>query len=142
LRKLIENRRGQVRVIEAFFASVLLLSTLTMIPAAQRNTLGSNNVLSSTAFNILATLDNNGHLGEIVDQKNWTSLKGCIETSLSPALWFNLTVYDENMTPINNLPICSGSLISDHVEAADYLCASIDPQYSVYIIRLQLAGLN
>jgi hypothetical protein len=131
-----------VRVIEAFFASMLLLSTLTMIPAVQKNTSGSNNVLSSMAFNALATLDNNGHLAEIVNQNNWTNLQSCIEMVLSPALWFNLTVYDENMTPVNTTPICSGSSIGNHIEAADYLCASMNPQYTVYIIRLQLAGLN
>jgi hypothetical protein len=131
-----------VRVIEAFFASVLLLSMLTMIPAVQKNTSRSNNVLSSTAFNALATLDNNGHLAEIIDQKNWTTLRSCIETVLSPALWFNLTVYDENMTPVNTAPICSGSSIGNHVEAADYLSASMNSQYRMYILRLQLAGLN
>jgi hypothetical protein len=131
-----------VRVIEAFFASVLLLSTLTMISAVQKNTSESNNVLSSTAFNTLATLDNNGHLAEIIDQKNWTTLQSCIETVLSPSLWFNLTVYDENMTPVNTTPICSGSSIGNHIEAADYLCASMNSHYTVYFIRLRLAGLN
>jgi hypothetical protein len=142
LRKLLRNNRGQVRVIEAFFASVLLLSTLTMIPIIQTNTSRSNNVLSSTAFNALATLDNNGYLGEIVDQKNWAALQSCIETVLSPALWFNLTVYDESMTPVNTTPICSGSSISNHIEVADYLCASMNSHYSVYTLRLQIAGLN
>ena len=113
-----------------------------MIPAVQKNNSGSNNVLSSTAFNTLASLDNNGYLSELVDQRNWTALQSCIDVVLSPALWYNLTVYNENMTPLNTNPICSGSPISNHIEAADYLCASINSKYAIYTVRLQLSGRN
>jgi len=113
-----------------------------MIPAVQKTNSDSNNVFSSIAFNALASLDNNGHLAEIIDQRNWSALQSSLETVFSPGLWFNLTVYDENMTPLNTAPICSGSPISNHIEAADYLCASMNANYAVYTIRLQLSGLN
>ena len=136
------NKRGQIRVIEAFFAAVLILSSLALIPVLPKSSAGSNGVLSATALNVLASLDSDGHLADLVDQRNWTVLQNCIEAFVPPAVWFNLTVYDENMTPINNVSICSGSAISDHIEAADYLCASKRGTYAVYNVRLQLAGLD
>jgi hypothetical protein len=119
-----------------------MLSSLALIPVLPKSSAGSNGVLSATALNVLATLDSNGHLADLVDQRNWTVLQNCIEAFIPPAVWFNLTVYDENMTPVNNVAICSGSAISDHIEAADYLCASKGGTYAVYNVRLQLAGLD
>jgi hypothetical protein len=142
MKRFLQNKRGQVRVIEAFFASILILSSLTLIPVVQHFSSGSNSVLSSTAFNVLASLDGNGHLAQLVDQKNWTAIRNCVEALVSPAIWFNLTVYDENMTCISNMPICNGNSISNHIEVADYLCASTSGTYAIYNVRLQLAGLD
>jgi hypothetical protein len=136
------NRRGQVRVIEAFFASVLLLSSLALIPAVQRHTSDPNTMLSSRALNVLASLDADGNLARLVDQRNWTALKSCLESALPAAVWFNITVFDENLTCLNGVLICSGGAISDHVDAVDYLCPSTSGNYAVYMLRLQLAGLD
>ena len=54
-------------------------------------------------------------------------------------VWFNLTVFDENMACINDIPICSGSAVSDRIVAVDYVCESKSNNYAVYIIRLKLA---
>jgi hypothetical protein len=54
-------------------------------------------------------------------------------------VWFNLTVFDEDMACINDILICSGSAVSDRIAAVDYVCASTSSNYAVYIIRLQLA---
>ena len=142
MKRLLRNKRGQIRVIEAFFASILLLSSLTLIPAVQRHTSGSNSALSSWALNVITSLDTDGHLATLVDQQNWTALRSCIESVVPPAVWFNVTVLDENMTCINTVPICSGSTISDHIDAVDYLCPSTNGNYIIYTIRLQLAGLD
>ena len=136
------NKRGQIRVIEAFFATVLIFSSLALIPVMQKSSSDSNGVLSSTALNALASLDSDGHLADLVDQRNWTVLQNCIEALVPPAVWFNLTVYDENVSIVNSVPICSGSAISDQIEAADYLCVSKSGTYAVYNVRLQLAGLD
>ena len=142
MKRLLRNKRGQIRVIEAFFASILLLSSLTLIPAVQRYTSGSNTVLSSWALNVITSLDTDGHLATLVDQQNWTALQSCIESVVPPAVWFNVTVFDENMTCINTVPICSGSAINNHIDAVDYLCPSTNGNYIIYTIRLQLAGLD
>ncbi len=142
MRRLLGNKRGQIRVIEAFFAAILMLSSLTLIPTVQKFSSGSNSILSSTALNILDSLDSDGHLATLVDQRNWTVLQSCVDALVPPAIWFNLTIYDENMTLINNMPICNGGAIGNHIEVADYLCASSSGTYAIYNVRLQLAGLD
>jgi hypothetical protein len=137
--RLIKDNKGQIRIIEAFFASILLLSALTLIPAAQNNSNDAYTSLSSTAQNLLLSLDSNGHLSTLINNENWIELKKSIQSSISPSTWFNLTVFDENMICINDTPICSGSVISNNIAAVNYVCASTNSDYTVYIIRLQLA---
>jgi hypothetical protein len=140
--RLLKDNKGQIRIIEAFFASILLLSSLTLIPAVQKRSSDSTELLSSTAHNILISLDNNGHLADLISNESWINLKSCIQSSLSPMVWFNLIVFNENMTQINDIPITSGSPVNDKIAAVDYVCASTSSNYAVYIIRLQLAGVD
>jgi hypothetical protein len=137
-----KDNKGQMRIIEAFFASILLLSSLTLIPAAQNNSTNSYSSLSSAAYNILVSLDSNGHLSTFIDNESWIDLRSSIQSSISPSVWFNLTVFDENMTCINDTPICSGSAVSNNIAAVNYVCASTSRDYAVYIIRLQLAWVD
>lgn len=137
--RLLKDNRGQIRMIEAFFASILLLSSLTLIPATQNNPNDSTALLASTAHNVLMSLDSNGYLTSLVSNQSWINLKSSIQSSLSPMVWFNLTVFDENMACVNDVPICSGSAVSDRIVAVDYVCAGTSSDYAVYIIRLQLA---
>lgn len=140
--RLLRDNKGQIRVIEAFFASVLLLSSLTLIPMVQRSPNSGADALSSTALNVLTSLDSNGHLAELVDSGNWTALKSSIQSAIPVTVWFNLTVFDENMNQLNPYQISSGSPVSDRIEAADYVCASTSPNYSLYVLRLQLAAVD
>jgi hypothetical protein len=142
MKRFIRNRRGQVRVIEAFFAAVLMLSSLAFIPTVTRSKQEANGVLSSKALDALVTLDADGHLSELADQRNWTALESCVKTVIPTVMWFNLTVFDENMTPLNSVLISNGGVSSNHVEAADYLTASASGTYAIYTLRLQLAGLD
>ena len=136
--RLLRDKRGVARVIEAFLAAVLLMSVLTLIPA-QTTLKDSAGNLSSTAQNILVSLDSNGHLAALVDQRNWTALKDCVEASLPLTVWFNLTVFDKNMVELNDFPICNAGAVSDKVVSADYLCVSQGGTYTIYVLRLQLA---
>jgi hypothetical protein len=137
-----KDNKGQIRIIEAFFASILLLSALTLIPAVQEHSSDQTEILSSTAHNILLSLDSEGQLASLIGNESWINLKSCIQSSLSPMVWFNLTVFDEDMAQINDIPITSGSPVNDRVVAVDYVCASTSSNYAVYIIRLQLAGVD
>ena len=140
--RLVKDNKGQIRIIEAFFAAILMLSALTLIPAVQEHSNDSTEMLSSTAHNILMSLDSDGHLASLIGNESWINLKSCIQSSLSPMMWFNLTVFDENMAPINDIPITSGNAVNDRIAAVDYVCASTSGNYAVYIIRLQLSGID
>ncbi|MEM2099229.1 MAG: hypothetical protein QXU99_05765 [Candidatus Bathyarchaeia archaeon] len=137
--KLIRDRKGQIRVIESLFASILLFSSLSVIPAANEHVHNSYDKLCGTAQNLLETLDNDGQLAALITSTNWLDVKRCVQSVLPPTLWFNLTIFDENMTRINDTPICSGNSFSGNMVAFDYICATTNGNFDVYIVRLQLA---
>ena len=139
--RLLKNKKGQMRVIEAFFASVLILSCLTFIPAQPTSTT-SNNDVSSKAENILVSLDNKGRLATLIDNRDWESLGDCIESALPLMVWFNLTVYDANLNILNDYPICNSGAVSDKISSMEYVCASPNRTFTVYVLQLQLAGAD
>jgi hypothetical protein len=140
--RLLKNKKGQVRVIEAFFASMLLLSVLTLIPTQSNVKNSSEPNLSSTAQQVLLTLDANGYLSKLIVNGSWTQIRQCLLSALPPTIWFNLTVFDENNTVLNDLSISNGNSISQETYSFDYLCVSQNPTYVIYLIRLQLAVVS
>jgi hypothetical protein len=138
----LRNRKGQIRIIEAFFASILILSSLTLIPAGTETTVSDERSLSSKAQEILLTLDNDGYLSKLIENRSWTTLGKCIEAFLSPTIWFNATVLDENGQCLNDAPITSGSPINEKISAADYVCATSSSNFRIYLIRLQLSNVK
>ena len=130
-----------MRVIEAFLASVLLMSCLALIPA-QKNLANSNENLDSVAQNVLLGLNGNGHLAKLVDDRDWADLKGSLESALPLTVWFNLTVLDQNMNVLNPFPISNAGTVSAKIVSTDYVCASQSSDYSVYILRLQLSQVG
>jgi len=139
--RLINNKKGQVRVIEAFFASLLLLSCLTLIPT-QTSQKSLNHALSWKAENVLLTLDSDGHLASLVDNHDWTALAAGIESALPLTTWFNLTIYDKNHNILNGYPISNGGAINNKIVSVDYVCASQSSTFAIYILQLQLAVLD
>jgi hypothetical protein len=139
--RLFSDRKGQVRVIEAFFSAVLLLSCLTLIPAGI-NSQAKTDDLASRAENVLLSIDRDGHLASLVDSHDWVSLRDCVESVLPLTLWFNLTVYDPDFNVLNAYPICNGGAVSEKIVSVNYVCASQNSTYAVYVLQLQLAGVD
>ncbi len=142
MKRFVKNKRGQVRVIEAFFASVLLLSALALIPTAQKTDESSAVRLSATALNMLLSLDVDGRLAKLVDSREWTTLRSLIQSVVPAAMWFNLTVFNVNMTPLNDVLISNGGPVSNNMQSANYVCASTSENYAVYFLRLQLSAVE
>jgi hypothetical protein len=142
MRRLLKDKRGQIRCIEAFFAAILLLSVLALIPKTPDTTNNSSETLSTTAYNTLLSLDSNGQIANLIENQSWTSLKTLVQSALPLAAWFNLTVFDQNMTVVNAVPVCSGSAVSDRVVAVNYVCASVSGDFTVYLVRLQVAAVD
>ena len=139
--RLISNKKGQVRVIEAFFASLLLLSCLTLIPA-QTTPKNSSSDLSWKAQDVLLTLDSDGHLASLVDNHDWAALGAGVESALPLTTWFNLTVYDRDMNVLNPFPISNGGAVNDRIVSVDYVCVSQNSTFAVYVLQLQLAVVD
>jgi hypothetical protein len=139
--RLLRDRKGVARVIEAFFAAMLMLSCLTLIPA-QANPHGSSgdsDNLASMAKNVLVSLDSDGHLAGLVDNRDWAALGECLQSSIPLTVWFNLTVYDSRLNPLNPYPISNGGAASNTITSTEYVCASPNSTFAVYVLQLQLA---
>jgi hypothetical protein len=117
------------------------MSCLALIPAPS-NLKDSTGNLVSTAQNVLQSLDSNGHLATLIDNRNWTALKNCVESALPLTTWFNLTVFDQGMNNINSFPICNAGAVSDKIVSVDYICASQNSTYAIYVLRLQLSEVG
>jgi len=139
--RLLSNKKGQVRVIEAFFASMLIMSCLAIIPAQVTPKSSAVN-LAWKAQNVLLTLDSDGQLASLVDNHDWAKLGQCIESALPLTTWFNLTIYDKNQNILNDFPISNGGSINDRISSVDYVCISQKSAFSVYILQLQLAVMG
>ena len=136
------DKRGMVRIIEALFASLLILSTLAFVPSQLGPEPTHYNSLYSEGTQVLISLDSNGRLSNQIEDGNWTSLKNCIQSILPVSLWFNLTVFDENMDIVNDVYVSNGSPVSDDIVAVNYVCATSSANYEVYVIQLQLAEVS
>ena len=117
------------------------MACLALIPSSSSATDSTGNLIS-TAQNVLLSLDSNGHLATLVDNQNWAALKDCLESALPLTVWFNLTVFDQNMKVINPFPICNAGAVSDKIVSVDYVCASQNSTYAIYILRLQLSEVG
>jgi len=133
------DQRGQIRVIEALFASLLILSTIALVPSQLGVKQTHYNTLYSEGAQALVSLDSNGMLSNMIEDSNWASLKHCVQSMLPVSLWFNLTVFDENMTCLNDVFVSNGSPVSEEIVAVNYVCATSSGNYAVYTVQLQLA---
>ena len=117
------------------------MGCLAFIPSSS-NVPDSTGNLISTARNVLLSLDSNGHLTTLVDDQNWAELKDCLESALPLTVWFNLTVFNQNMNIMNPFPISNAGAVSDKIVSVDYVCASPSSTYTIYILRLQLSEVG
>jgi hypothetical protein len=142
MRRLLKDKRGQVRVIEAFLASMLILACLSFVPPQSTGVSRSSLNIDSTAQNVLLSLDSNGQFGRYIDSHDWASLDSCLQSALPLTVWYNLTVYDSSGTCLNNYPICNGGAVSNKVSSVTYICTSPNSNYAVYVLQLQLAVMD
>jgi hypothetical protein len=129
-----------MRTIEAFLAILLLFSAFaitTLISPASN--FDDDNALTTLGMQTLISMDNDGQLGRLIDERNWTTLADALDTLLPVGTSYNLTVYSRDMQPINNISISNGLISNQNVVSIQYPCASPTSQSSYYLLRLQLA---
>jgi len=137
--KLKKRRSGQIRILEAFFAALLIFASLFLIPSPPTSENNSPNDLYSIGMNTLLQLDADGSLSKLIKNKDWNRLRNILQQVLPNGVWFNLTVLNNAGAQLNDVLISNGQPISDKIVSIEYLCAASSPTYSIYIIYLQLA---
>ena len=135
------NRKGQIRIIEAFLAiavvfSALIISTVTF-PSSPNLT--KQKSLASLGMQALIKLDINGTLGKLIAQENWTAMKRSLDILLPIGVSFNLTIYDENLSQLNSQVIQNSNLLGRETVSVQYFCASQSQNIQFFTLRMQLA---
>jgi hypothetical protein len=131
---------GQIRIIEAFLAALIIFSSFAISSnLSVRQNVSENVDLAPLGLQTLAKLDSDGRLGKYIDYGNWTALRDALDILLPPGLCFNLTVYDDHMHQINAVVISNGGFGSQQIAFVQYVCVSQSMVFHCYIIHLNLA---
>lgn len=135
------NKKGQIRIIEAFLAIAVIFSALifTTVTFPSSPNLTKQKSLASLGMQALIKLDVNGTLGKLIAQENWTVIKQSLDISLPIGVSFNLTIYDENLSQINSQVIQNINLLGRETVSVQYICAGQSQNIQFFILRLQLA---
>ena len=133
------NKKGQVRMLEAFLAVLVVFSTsiisTTFSPPTNFN---DEKLLSTLGMQALTELDSDGTLGKLIDERNWTAITENLKILLPVGVSYNLTVYDNETHQINDFTVGNG-LKGQKVVSVEYPCASQSSDCRLYLVRLQLA---
>ena len=112
--RMLEDKRGQMRVVEVILASFVLAAAVTFInvfvvtPRSSTYEVGD---LEKLGYNILHNLDEQRLLSRFVyNQTEWTAnLTNALRVSLPPSIYYDLTIRDLNGNVLNqNVPIRYG----------------------------------
>jgi len=135
-----KQRRGQIRIIEAFLAVLIVFSSLAISASltTEHKTVESSD-LASVGLQALMKLDSDGSLGAYIDNGDWPKLRETLSLLLPEGVIFNLTVYDDEMRQINTEAVANGELNSQEVASIKYVCVSQNPNFKCYVVQLRLA---
>ena len=135
-----KNQRGQIRIIEAFLAVLIIFSSIAIsasLTAGHKNMESSD--LASVGLQALIKLDSDGSLGAYIDSGNWSGLRETLSLILPEGVSFNLTVYDGKMRQVNTEAVANGNPNGQEVASIKYVCVSQNPNFKYYVVQLRLA---
>lgn len=134
---------GQIRIIEAFLAVLIVFSSLTISSSINiRQDFGNHDHLSSTGLQALINLDSDGSLGEYIDDEDWAGLQDAINLALPSGISYNMTIYDMDMKQINSDVISNAGFSSQDILFVEHICATQSSNFQYYIIHLHLAAAS
>lgn len=139
-KKVKNANKGQIRIIEAFLAALIIFSSFAVSSnlTVTQNTKRSED-LASIGLQALIKLDSDGSLSNLIDKGNWTALQDALSIVLPVGICFNLTVYDDQMRQLNSALISNSNFGSLQITFVEYVCASRGLVLRCYIIHLHLA---
>ena len=139
------DRRGQMRVIEAIMASLLIVFAVVFVdlfavtPVSPKYESGE---LEKIGFNVLHDLDEQELLGRFIGNGEWANLTSALSASLPTDVYFNLTVYDMAGAVVNSVPISYGTSRvfsnSTYVASVTYVVPGYQMLYRPRVLVLQL----
>jgi len=133
------DNKGQIRIIEAFLAVSVMFSVMIFTtPMSSTPSFEKQANLRKIGSQILSNLDNNGTLGRLIEGGNWTALRQTMDLSLPQGLFYNLTIYDENMHIVNTQQISNTGQLGQQAVMSQYLCATQSSETHFYTVRLLL----
>jgi len=134
------NQKGQIRMVEAFLSIAVIFSAMLIsVTFPSPPNLSKQKQLASLGTQALVNLDSNGALGNFIVQGNWTAIRQALDALLPVGISFNLTVYDEDLSPINNQTIQNTGLLGRETISVQYVCATQAQNMQFFLLRLQLA---
>jgi len=133
------DNKGQIRIIEAFLAvSVMFSAMIFTTPISTTPSLEKQENLRRIGSQTLANLDSNGTLGRLIENGNWAVLRQIMDLYLPQGLFYNLTIYDENMNVVNSQLISNADQLGQQAVMSQYLCATQSSDTHFYTVRLLL----
>ena len=133
------DNKGQIRIIEAFLAvSVMFSAVVFTTPMPTPPSLDRQTNLKKLGMQVLLSLDNNGTLGRLIEDEDWSALRQTMDLALPQGVFYNLTIYDENMQKINTREISNTNQLGQEAVMAQYLCVTRSPDVRFYTVRLLL----
>jgi len=140
---MLRDKRGQIRVLEAFLATAVVFSALLLSKPiyVAFDSQDERNALYTIGLNVLVQLDRKGELGQLINQRNWTEISSRLSIMLPLGVSYNFTVYNESFEILNNFSISSGDLNGRNVVSIQYLIVE-RADFNFYVVRLQLAWMK
>ena len=134
------QNKGQIRIIEAFLAVLIIFSSLAISAniTARQNASGSDD-LAYVGLQVLLKLDYDGSLSRYLDNRDWNGLRDCLNLLLPTGVSFNLTVYDGEMRQVNDEVVSNGVFSSPEIAFVKYVCVSQNQSFRCYVVYLYLA---
>jgi len=139
------GRRGQVRVIEAIMASLIIVFAIAFInlfavtPVSLKY---ESSELEKIGYNVLHDLDEERLLARFVSKAEWENLTAALAASLPTDVYFNLTVYDVSGKVVNTQSIGYGDsrvfTNSTYVASVTYVVPGYKLVYMPRVLVLQL----
>lgn len=134
------DQKGQIRIIESFLAIAVVFSAmLVSFTFPTSPDFSKQSSLSNLGTQVLTELDNDGTLGSLILQQNWTRLTTALDILLPMGISFNLTVFDQAGQTANSVVIQNSNLLGLEVVSVQYVCATRSQTVRLFVVRLQLA---
>ena len=140
-----KGSRGQMRVIEALMASLIVIAAIAFLyafaaaPSSQTYETGD---LEKIGHNVLHDIDEQRLLTRYIYNSEWANITAALTVSVPNDVYFNLTIYDIDGNSIGHPLIQYGSsqvfTSSKAVASVTYIVSGYQTSYDPRILVLKL----